>query len=491
MSSRRNSSKHDSAPRPSAGGTRAGTRHSRAPVPRPWLHITLTLPLLLTGCEGAEGRSADIEVEPGVTVIRYRQFSAAPSLGNGTGASDPLSEDYGALRVFLERVEAATKEGDGGGIRFVLSDGASTLGAVANNEVDAIYVAGGTLNSVWGFVYNSVPFGPTFEQMIDFLHRGGGVELANRLLAERGVDVVAFPVVGSPAQMSGYFRKPVGVPSCPATGDSDCIGYGAGIGLRGMCGEDWTLRYLPPAETIVDRACDEFPSPQRLRFVQAIPGGSAFLTAIQNGTIDGLEFATPLDDFDAARAGFFANASAPEGSDGRNIGEVGLRFAHYPAWHQPFYLGWLVINRSQVWDRLDSPVQAAIRAAASQSVVESYTRSSSVQCDHLTRILSINDGRKQQDGNQAGDPAGTSADVILTEWPPEDLQRLRAATLRFLEEAGGADSPSEAEADYRTVITALREHLQYDGLAEMLEAWEAPDLPVSGGCADLLVQRPG
>jgi hypothetical protein len=268
--------------------------------------------------------------------------------------------------------------------------------------------------------------------------------------------------------MSGYFLRPVGIPDCPET-DSQCRTEPEGIGLRGLCSEAWVIRYLPPAETILDSACKEFADPQRLRFIRAVPGGSDLLGAVQRGAIHGLEFATVLDDFDARRGGLFANAAVPGWSDGRNAGEVGLRFAHYPAWHQPFYLGWMIVNRSNVWERLDPGQRAAIEGAARESVAASFAASSSVQCEHLGRVLTINEGKLQRDG--AGIETGSSADVILTRWRPEDLSRLRDSALRFLEGLKGDGSPSRDEADYATIITALHRYLGYVSIAEMLEAW--------------------
>lgn len=442
---------------------------------------TGALALLLAVCGGGDAASGASAAEiPPRTTLTYRQFSTSPSLGNGAGSRDPHSADYGALSIFIGAVEDRARTlRPAWEVAFSLAPGAPALAEVANNDYAAGYFAGGSLNPVWGFAFNSVPFGPDFVEMVDFLYEGGGVALANRLLARRGVDVVALPVVGSPAQMSGYFRKPVGTPDCPA-GDVACAGFGTGIGLEGMCAEAWTLRYLPPAGNIVGLACDGFAAPRRLRFVQAIPGGGSLLTAIQRGTVDGLEFATPLDDDDATQGGFFTHAEAQAGSDGRNPGEIGLRFAHYPAWHQPFYIGWLVINRSAVWDRLDGAQRAAIEAAAREALLASHRASSSVQCEHLTRILGVNDGREQR-GPGAETP-GASADMVLAAWHPADLRRLRDATGRYLDSKRGGAAPTADQADYAAVLGALLRHLGHSSTEEMLAAWTRPELPVPGGC---------
>ena len=451
-----------SRPIRSASRTRGGRpwRAARSPFLRALLGFSI-------GCGGGSDTQPEGEVTaPPADTIAFREFSAAPSLARSAGSQDPSSADYGALSIFVNEVRAR-------GVELVGSAGTAPLADVAGNVQPAIYVAGGTLDPTWGFVYNSVPFGPSFEQMVSFLFDGGGVDLLNQIYLERGLDVVALPVVGSPPQMSGYFRRPVGIPECPA-GDSSCLADSEGIGLAGLCTEGWTLRYLPPAETIVDRACDEVGRPQELTFVQAVPGGSALLRAVQLGDITGLEFASALDDYDASKGGLFANAGAPAGSDGRNAGEVGLRFAHYPGWHQPFYLGWLVVNRSRLWETLAPERRAAIEEAARESVSESFAASSSALCEYLGRILSVNDERAQRGGDGRELP-GTSADMILTRWRSEDLGRLRASTVVFLESLGGAEPRTTGEEDYARIMAALLEHLGHSSIEAMLDAWdEAP-----------------
>lgn len=434
--------------------------------------------ILVAGCaagESAEGAPGGEDAA--FVTIEYRQFSDAPTLGGGDRSTDPRGGNYGALRFFIEKAEAKTAAlGPGKAVRFTRVAGPAAVPDVATATSEAAYVAGGSLDPVWGFVFNSVPFGPGFRPMVDFIQAGGGMQLANRILAERQVDVHALPVVGSPAQMSGYFKRPVGVPECTDEGDEGCAADGEGIGMEGLCAEAWTLRYLPPAETIVDLSCDRLGGPRRLEFVQAIPGGSEYLPAIQQGAIDGLEFATPFDDLDAARGGFFLNADSPAGSDGRNAADVGLRFAHYPAWHQPFYLGWMVLNRSEVWDRLDDEQRAALEEAAREAVVESYAASSSVQCEALEQILTLADG-------DASATAPSSSRVVLTRWRDADLERLKQATIAWLQDGAGSEPGSPPRAEFERVIAALQEHLGFTSIPEMIGAWEEPQLPVEGGCA--------
>jgi hypothetical protein len=75
---------------------------------------------------------------------------------------------------------------------------------------------------------------------------------------------------------------------------------------------------------------------------------------------------------------------------------------------------------------------------------------------------------------------GSSADVVLARWRPDDLERLRRSTVDLLESLKGGDSPTSDQADYSRVITALQDHLGYASIAQMLEAWTEPAFPSCG-----------
>ena len=83
---------------------------------------------------------------------------------------------------------------------------------------DAAYISGGDLNPAWGFMYNSgVPFGPNCDEFMGFLYgksiddgTATGLDLLQQILDNSGKNVVAFPIVASSQQGSGYFMLPVG-----------------------------------------------------------------------------------------------------------------------------------------------------------------------------------------------------------------------------------------------------------------------------------------
>lgn len=373
--------------------------------------------------------------------IRFRSFSASAAIG-------PPAEAFAAK---LSLVTSAAL-GASGEVRLVKLPGIPAIPAQFSGDIlaavsagqagggfDAAYISGGDLNRAWGFVYNSgVPFGPSFDEFLGFLYgrsvdAGGrtGLELAQSLLDARGRGVVAVPIVGSPEQLSGYFPEPIG----------DVRGV-RGVGLAGLCRRDWVLRYLPPGQDILTGACDELVAEGRIRrrgisFVQAVPGGGSLVDALVADTIQGLEFATPLDDVSQLFSG------------AQNPGTAGARFVHTPGWQQQFLITWLVVNRS-VWESLGAGRQVLLLSVARDHVASSYAENLRQQGAALRVILSAN--------AEDGDP---SNDLVMSRWPDRDQERLREATIRFLN--GRLQDATLAAADrddYARVLEALRVYVR-------------------------------
>lgn len=395
--------------------------------------------------------------------IQYRSFSASAAIGP-------------PAQAFAARLQAVTSTalGPTGEIHLIQIPGipaiptqfADIVAAVAAGQAgggfDAAYISGGDLNKAWGFLYNSgVPLGPSFDEFLGFLYGrsvdGGqtGLELAQEILTARNRGIVAFPIVGSPEQLSGYFREPM----------DDVRGH-RGIGLAGLCQQHWTLRYLPPGEDVINRACDDLVADGRipaknLAFIEAVPGGGSLLQAILSGTIQGLEFATPLDDLSQ----LFSSSG--------NVGTAGLRFVHTPGWQQQFLITWMIVSKP-VWDSLDARQQALFQTVAQSHVAASYGENLRQQGAALQTILETN----------RGDP---KSEIVLARWPQRDLGRLRAATIRVLDERiTNAALPAIDRADYARILEALRryvrandtywDHRQVDPQLRF-DDWESP-----GGC---------
>jgi len=369
--------------------------------------------------------------------INYRSFSASAAIG-------PPAEAFAAKLQNVTR----TALGGAGEVHFVKLAGLPAIpaqfagdivSAVAAGQTgggfDAAYISGGDLNRAWGFIFNSgVPFGPTFDEFVGFLYgksidngQKTGLDLVQELLETERRNVVAIPIVGSPEQLSGYFAAPMG----------DVHGH-RGIGLAGLCQQHWVLRYLPPGENVIGLACDDLVArgaiPRKnISFIAAVPGGGSLIEAVMNGTLNGFEFATPLDDVSQ----LFNTANNP--------GTVGIRYVHTPGWQQQFLITWMIINK-QVWGSLSPAQQLLAQTVARDHVLSSYGENMRQQGAALQFILDAN----KNDGDRDND-------MVLVRWPMHDQVRLRDATIRFLNaRADDAALSTGDRADYVRVLEALR-----------------------------------
>ena len=303
---------------------------------------------------------------------------------------------------------------------------------------DAAYISGSELNPAWGFIYNSgVPFGPNFDEHIGFLYgksidgQVSGLDLLQQILDKSGKNIVAVPIVASSQQGSGYFMLPVGN-----------VGSTAGVGLAGLCQQKWTFRYLPPAQYVLDRACDNLVAggviqKKNIKFVAPIPGGGSLVKAVADGYIQAYEMATPLDDFSQL-------FGLPEG----NPGTVGTRYIHFPGWHQQFLITWMIINKN-VWNKLSPVQQALVMSVGRDNVISSYGENLRQQGAKLNQILTANDADKNPDN-----------DLVLVQWPQSDLALLRDATIQFLNARVSDATLSEQDRkDYGRILESLRKYV--------------------------------
>jgi hypothetical protein len=329
----------------------------------------------------------------------------------------------------------------------------------ATNGLDAAYMSGGDLNPTWGFLYNSgVPFGPTFDEYMGFLfgrsiadangvRTHNGLELMEAILQARGKQFVVVPVGGHTEQGSGYFKKPVGnVPGTP------------GIGLKGLCQEFWTFRYLPPAENVLNRACDNLvasgETAKNIKFIAAVPGGGSLLGGVRDGQLQAFEFASPWDDWSQVFKQTLTKNGVITHTDA-NPATFGLRYMHFPGWHQQWLLTYMIINKT-VWDNMTDAQRTLIRSVGRDNVVTSYGDNLAAQGEFLSKILN--------DKKNDGDP---SNDMVLTAWPKKDLELLRDATIQFLNARAGdtvLDPIGNDRSDYMNILEALRKHVQANDL---------------------------
>jgi hypothetical protein len=440
-------------------------------------------------------------------IIQYNEYSDSPTIGRGAGTStDPRNPGYGAMKIFIQKVMDYTDDKVPDalpiGQKVIFQRNQSTGRAVSALRAGVQFA---NTNAVpnptfsdpsWGFIYNSVPFGMNFGQMLGFLYDakidgfgGNGLELAQSILDSRGGTQIAFPVVGSTMQGSGYFPQPIGKPDCNA-GDTDCTNQGNGIGLAGLCTSGWKIRYLAPPQDIVDRACDllvkrgVLPS-KTLTFYPPV-GGQSVLLPMQRRTIQGFEYVNPFDDLvdffpvkdatftdplgkpdagtlDCSPALAFPIAPGTPTNCSQNIGQIGARYAHHPSWHQPFLLSWIHVDKA-TWNGLNAAQKTAILRAAKDSVIESYNAAESVECTKLKAMLDFNKGVNQRnlDGTLrliAGKPV--SASITMAQWPEDALKVLLEARDEYLASLAGPNNPSEqsdAQKDFSTVLKALTQY---------------------------------
>jgi hypothetical protein len=474
-------------------------------------HAILALIVVAYGTFFSQSAFADI-------IIPYNEYSGSPTIGRGNGTStDPNNPGYGAMRIFIQKVIDYTAALPGGQKVIFQRDQKTGRGVNAVRAGVQFVNKNAQPNPLvsdpsWGFIYNSVPLGMSFEQMLGFLYDAkldeagrNGIELAQTILDSREGTQIVFPVVGSTMQGSGYFPQPIGKPNCNA-GDTNCKSQGNGIGLAGLCTSGWRIRYLAPPQDVVDRACDILVRRGVIRtktlvFYPAI-GGQSVLLPMQTHTIQGFEYVNPYDDLvdffpinnatptrplgdpdagnlDCGPALAFPISPDTKTNCTQNIGQIGARFAHHPSWHQPFLMSWMHVDKA-VWDSLSDAQKKAVLKAAKESVIESYKATESVECKKLKDILDINNGINQRNSDGtvrliSGKPV--SAKVTIARWPDDALKVLLEARNEYLASLEGPNNPNEktdAQKDFSIVLKAWKQYSVKVGSADKFDPGEFP-----------------
>jgi len=436
-------------------------------------------------------------------VIKYDRYSGSPTIEGAkkgtvdTTSQDPKDGNYSATAFFRQSVAEQTAAlGPTEAVTFEITavrGSAREINATRpgidliiadESEADGRKRIGG--GAFGGNLYNSKPFSElTFDQYYDYLHAGRdesdpiskpgrGIEKANEELQARGGLQYAIPIAGSTMQGSGFFLKPVGKPLCDAA-DSECVAHDDGIGLQSMCEQDWGIRYLAPAETILDHACKNVAgTEQKLRFYPAV-GGQSPRIPLQLGAINGFEFITPYDDLAFFPRGSNTN-DVPSDIDlacnsdtevpisgnvqpdcMQNTGQLGARYQHFPSWHQPFLTTWLLLDKESVWNKLSDAQKKIILRVAKQSLADSFAAANAYQCNKLQAMLEFNDGIVQRD-RETGEPKTASADIVMVEWPQDALDELLAARQMYLDELRGSGVQEELKtANQKTADNILKD----------------------------------
>ena len=230
-----------------------------------------------------------------------------------------------------------------------------------------------------------------------------------------------------------------------------------GIGLAGMCQQNWTFRYLPPAQYVIERACDNLVArgviaKKNIKFIQALAGGGSLVKAVADGQLQAFEFATPLDDVSQL-------FGLPEG----NPGTVGNRYVHLPGWQQQFLITYMIINKN-AWNKLSPAQQTLVKSVGRDHVLSSYGENIRQQGAKLQQILTANDGDKIAEN-----------DLVLVQWPESDLMLLRDATIQFLNgQVSDAKLSEKDRQDFTTILESLRAYVSSNS-----GYWKMRDVPTA------------
>jgi TRAP-type mannitol/chloroaromatic compound transport system substrate-binding protein len=196
------------------------------------------------------------------------------------------------------------------------------LDAVADGKVDCAHTV---LSHSWtrdpAYLFGSgAPFGMNARQHAAWLRIGGGNELIDDLLAERGL--MAIPMGSTGGQMAGWFRK-------EAHSAGDLAGMKVRIG--GFAGKVLETH----GATVISLPKDKI------------------LEALANGSLDAFEWIAPYDDEKFVRA--------PEGGPAPIMSVA--PYYYFPAWWKGDTQLHLVVSKEK-FAALPKAYQAALRSAA-------------------------------------------------------------------------------------------------------------------------------
>ncbi len=268
------------------------------------------------------------EQAPQAERIRWKLASAFPS-------------EMTLLGVQGKRFESRISTVSGGEIEMKFFDPGALVPAL--EIFDA--VSAGSIDAGWsssGYwagkmpaaqIFNSVPFGPQFGELMAWMRYGGGQELFQELYHPHNVHpLVCFFV---PQDGSGWFRDPI-----------DTLEDFAGL----------KVRYLGLGARVLEKFGAS---------TQILAGGDIF-PALELGTIDAAEFSMPAIDLDL---GLYQVAK------------------HYylPGWHQPANMGELIINLDR-WKSLADRQKALIETTCGEALVDSIASGESAQSDALREL---------------------------------------------------------------------------------------------------------
>ncbi len=260
-------------------------------------------------------------------------------------------------------------------------------GAVAMGHSAAYYWQG--KNRAFNF-FGSVPFGMNIAEMTAWLNHGGGQELWNEGYGEFGLMPIA--AGGTGAQMGGWFSREI-------NGIEDLKGIK--IRIPGLAGQIYAQLGMVPIN---------------------LPGGELF-TALQTGTLDAVEWATPYNDL---TFGFYKIAE----------------YYYYPGWQEPGVMIECILNK-EMFMELPEDLQAIVRNACAAENMRLYTQYMALNPDSL-KILRDKHG------------------VQMRKFPDSVLDRIREISDDVLQKlAAESDYAQRVYRSYNDFLEKMREWSQY------------------------------
>ena len=219
------------------------------------------------------------------------------------------------------------------------------LDAVASGKVDCAHTM---LSYSWTkdpacLFASGAPFGMNARQHAAWLRVGGGSELIDKLLAERGL--MAMPMGSTGGQMAGWFRKELRNPP-------DLAGMKVRIG--GFAGKVLETRGASPVSMPEDK----------------------ILEALANGSLDAFEWIAPYDDEK------FGNST---GAGLTPISTV-APYYYYPGWWKGETQLHLVVSKER-FAALPKTYQAVLKSAAALADDEVRTRYDAANPAALKRLV--------------------------------------------------------------------------------------------------------
>ena len=247
------------------------------------------------------------------------------------------------------------------------------------------------------FVYFAVvPFGMSAGEHFAWLKFGGGQELWDELGAQHGVKPLA--VLNTGAQMGGWFKEEI---------KSAADLQGKKVRYPGLGGQMLATLGAVPTN---------------------IPGGELF-TALQSGTIDGLEWIAPWNDL---AFGFHRAA----------------KHYYYPGFHEMGHCISSYVNLD-VWNSLSDSHKSILQTAADAEYVTSLAEYNSRNLAALNTLV-------------------TKHDVQLHRWPNDILEEMVRITPETME-ANASKSPMAAKVS-ESWMKSRDEQLHWGDIGDYINA---------------------